>query len=567
MKSKLLTPLRSHLNGLSWSRWLARSVCGLLMVALVLTWLLLAVFAADWSLHLGRTERGVLLGLLAVSAAWAYWRWLHGPLRQFESPLDLALKLERQCKVDSDLVAALQFDEGGGFGSTALEQAVIERAALTPLPALEREPAARRLPGLSLALGATLAATLALAVLSPAAVGAFARRLLLGAARYPTRTVITNVLVNGKPALKGRDGDSQLRIPVGRRLRFVVECRGELPLQGLALLESLGSGARVDLPLDLEQDATQGAETGSDAEPHRYVGEFPRLMEPIRYRIRLGDDETESATIEIVPFPVVTLEIAVTPPAYAGRQRAPVSADGLRRISVLEGSRVDLVVHCANKPLQSVGLVIADEMIRLEAVDDRRQRWELTDSHSPLFQVSEPLQFEILSVDDDGLATEEMLSGSIAFEADLPPRVAAGVVTELLLPEAEPAVSWGATDDYGLAAVRLVWEIAPATGEPRTGSMPLREGSESESLGTSVRGRRRFPLTPLALASGDEVRLTVEAIDDRGPRAGTVTRSETVTLRITDEAGILAALVEADEESLQELDEMIEQQLGLGAAP
>lgn len=569
MKSTRIPHLRSHLSRLRRSRWLTRALCGLFAVALAVGWLLLAAFAADWSLHFGRGERALLLAGLVAVAVWAYFRWLHRPLRQIESPLDLALRLERQEHIDSDLVAALQFDAGGGgqFGSTMLEQAVIARAAaFGRLPALAPEPAARRLPRLSIALLAMLGVAGGVALLFPAETGAFASRLLLGSAGYPTRTVIAKVTVNGVPISAAPESGDRLRIPYGRAVQFEVECRGELPPQGSLQLESIETGSRVEVPL-----APPEPGSAADAEQtpvHRlYSGEFPRLLESVRYRLSLGDAQTDPATIEVIPYPAVTLEVTVTPPAYAGRQRAPLSTSGLRRISVLEGSQVELQVHCANKPLQSVSAGISGRDCAFESTGADRRTWRLADADSPLARLAEPVQFEITAVDDDGLSPDEPLRGTIAFEPDLPPRVAAGMVTELVLPIAEPALSWGATDDYGLAAVRLAWEVIPATGEPRGNSLVLREGSADQPLGTALRGRRRFPLSPLALVPGDKVRLTVEAVDDRGPRPGSVTRSEPIVLQVTDEAGILAALTQADEKSLHELDEMIEHQLGIGESP
>ena len=588
MKSTQLPHLRTHLSRLRRSRWITRATCGLFAVALAVGWLLLAAFAADWSLHFGRGERAALLAALVAAAAWAYFRWLHRPLRQIESPLELALRLERQEVIDSDLVAALQFDDAqsGHFGSKVLEQSVIARAAaIRPLPALAKEPAARRLPRLSIAVLATLAVMLAVAFLFPGEVGAFASRLFLGSARYPTRTVIAKVTVNGTPVDLERAGGVSLRIPYGRPVRFEVECRGELPDHGSVQLEAIETGSRVDVPLappepvamsdsstpqftSGETVATPATNVVKQASGQPlYSGEFPRLLENVRYRLRVGDAETDPATIEVVPYPAVTVEVTVAPPAYAGRQRAPVSASGLRRISVLEGSQVDLRVHCANKPLQSAKATISGRDFELEPLDADRRTWRLTDADSPLTRVVEPVQFEITATDDDGLSPEERLRGTIAFEPDMPPRVAAGIVTEKVLPIAEPALSWGATDDYGLALVRLTWKVIPAAGEPRENSIVLREGSAAEPLGTALRGRRRFPLSPLKLSGGDEVRLTLEAVDDRGPRPGSVTRSEPIVLQVTDEAGILAALTQADEKSLHELDEMIEHELGIGETP
>jgi hypothetical protein len=66
------------------------------------------------------------------------------------------------------------------------------------------------------------------------------------------------------------------------------------------------------------------------------------------------------------------------------------------------------------------------------------------------------------------------------------------------------------------------------------------------------------------LTKGDEVHVTLEAIDFRGANAGQSARSEPIILRVTDESGVLAGLSEADERSARQLDAIIQRQLGIG---
>jgi hypothetical protein len=60
------------------------------------------------------------------------------------------------------------------------------------------------------------------------------------------------------------------------------------------------------------------------------------------------------------------------------------------------------------------------------------------------------------------------------------------------------------------------------------------------------------------------VRVTLEVVDYRGDQPGTAVQSEPVVFQVTDESGILAGLVEADEKSARQLDEIIQRQLGAG---
>ena len=63
----------------------------------------------------------------------------------------------------------------------------------------------------------------------------------------------------------------------------------------------------------------------------------------------------------------------------------------------------------------------------------------------------------------------------------------------------------------------------------------------------TLRGRFVLDLAPLALAKGDQVRVTLEAVDYRGDGPGASAQSEPIVFQVTDESGILAGLVEADE--------------------
>ena len=67
-------------------------------------------------------------------------------------------------------------------------------------------------------------------------------------------------------------------------------------------------------------------------------------------------------------------------------------------------------------------------------------------------------------------------------------------------------------------------------------------------------GTYRLPLEQYKLAKGDQVRLTVEAVDYRGDDPGKPTKSEPIVLQITDESGIMAALSETDRHAYAQMN-------------
>jgi hypothetical protein len=584
VNSASLVPLRSHLAAIRRSRRVTRVACGLLALAVALVAFLIPLFLADWVFHFARMERAVLLLGLGAALVWSMVRWPRRSLWHIETELELALELEREQRIDGDLVAALQFDEAGlgADESPVLAAATIQRvAALTPMPLPENDSATKDLRRLA---GFFLAATVLAGGISwrfPSETRVFLNRLCLGRARYPTRTVLTAITVNGVRIFPESASAAPLRAPYGRPVRFEVECAGDLPEDGtihLAATRTEESGLVLLTPVP-QQDASRssdaparsrqpaGPTSGSERATRTFAGEFPRLLETVSFSVEVGDVRSDPETIEPIPFPAVTLEMTTTPPAYAKARRQPVSVSGARQISVMEGSRLDLRLTCVNKRLDSARLECADVTFPLVAENDERQTWRLGKTSTPLDRIVAPLSFEISAVDADGLSPEVPLRCAVAIEPDRPPRVAAAVVTDKVLPSAEPILTWGATDDFGLAEVRLRWQIIHPGGGSSEDSRVLQKAAPDAPAPATLRGRERLTLADWRVSLGDEIRLSVEAVDRRGDASGKDARSDSIVLSVTDENGILAALADGDERSARELDELIQRELGIGESP
>jgi hypothetical protein len=141
--------------------------------------------------------------------------------------------------------------------------------------------------------------------------------------------------------------------------------------------------------------------------------------------------------------------------------------------------------------------------------------------------------------------------------------VAAAIVTERVLPGAHPGIAWGAADDYGLTEVRLLLQITRSGGAVEQHTQAVRTVPVAEQPQPGLRGKYVLDLKPLKLSKGDEVRVTLEAVDYRGDQPGTAARSDPLLFTVTDESGILAGLIEADEKSARQLDQIITRQLGI----
>jgi len=170
--------------------------------------------------------------------------------------------------------------------------------------------------------------------------------------------------------------------------------------------------------------------------------------------------------------------------------------------------------------------------------------------------------------DEDGLQLEQTVQGYIRIKADQRPRITAEVVTRFVLPSATPLIEYRASDDFGVAKVLLHLQSARgenASVEDKT--LTLLDSKEPVLRNRlPLKGVYPLKLAGLGLAKGDQLKVTLEVIDFRGPATGLSALSEPLTLQVTDESGILAAISESDERSARQLDAIIQRQLGIGGS-
>jgi len=572
-----LSPLRSRLNDLRRRRQAVRLGTGYAAIALAVLWSLAALFVVDWLIEMSKLQRVAAISACAAVVVWAARRYARPWLGQHESELDIALLVEKQQRIDSDLVAAIQFESADAprWGSTQLEQAVIGYVAefgksWNVLEGFSRQELVRR--------GGALIATVVLLALAvaifPRHAGAFFNRLLLGSAHYPTATVLDKILVNGREVEPFSSSPAVIKVPYGREVKFEVHSSGELPDAGKVDLRSADGNAATSV--DLERGAT-----GSDATAV-YAGQMPKAIDSVNYQLYLGDAWTEPAQIQVIELPNIDVHLTATPPSYAraSAQNDADAAPGSRQISVIEGSQIDLRLSCANKRLTEVTLLIDGAKYQLkpehaptasdrDTADRHGHHWKLDPTDTPLARVEKPLRYEIQVTDEDELQLEQPIQGFIRIKADQKPRITAEVITHVVLPTATPTIKFNAFDDYGVKQVLVHLEPAGegVTAEPPQPIRiwPAKSGPDNATASEpSVKGAYKLNLAPLGLKKGSELKVTLEAIDERGPVQGQSGRSETIVFQVTDESGILAAISESDERSARQLDDIIKRQLGIG---
>ena len=372
----MLSKLHRRLAHLRRRRRLIRWGTGYSAPLTALLWLLVALFLADWLLHMDVWAQIVGMAVAGLCLIWIFRRQTLPWLGDGETEVNMALFVQQQHHIDTDLVAALEFErpEAPTWGSVQLEEQVIQQTAeltrdMDVTEGLKKDRLRRRMTTLLIT-----AAVVALAVVRfPDYTWVFLNRLLLGRAHYPTRTVISALEVNGhaidlnawqKPSLSGS---------YGRPIRFKVLAVGRIPeegrvavrivsggLESAVKLEKLKAPAGVAVDAGVPPTSAQGKPVASAPSPLpspggrggtgtaedkqvAFAGELPRLLETINFQVFLGDAWTDPAEVRVVPLPLVNVSLLVTPPSYAKNDPTVASGTtGLRRIYVIEGSRVNM---------------------------------------------------------------------------------------------------------------------------------------------------------------------------------------------------------------------------------
>ena len=251
-----LKRLRHQLNSLRRARRTVRVGAACAALAVAVLWALLAVFALDVVFELSVLQRLLVLAIGVTAVIWAAARFAKPLLLVRETNEQMALLVEKNQHIDSDLIAALQFESGEAacWGSPQLEGVVIHRVAalsnaLNVFDGFSRELLVRR-AALMVATMITAAAVLAV---YPQHAQVFLHRLALGSQHYPSATIVEQIAVNQVAVFERGVGASakplDIKSPEGRPVSFLVQCRGRLPQSGQVKITAVRSGQRRTLEL------------------------------------------------------------------------------------------------------------------------------------------------------------------------------------------------------------------------------------------------------------------------------------------------------------------------------
>ncbi len=552
-----LHPLKQKILSLKARRRNERLQVAFLSLLVFFVWALASIFVLDWIFESSIEVRLVLVAL--GFGAWIYSliRYSLPWLKQNEPGIEVTLLVEREQKIDNDLVAAIQFEGSTStrWGSGDLQEAVVDEAAkLSQSLNLRRGYSnAPKKKWFILAL-VSVAFWGGLAAFQVDHTIVFFKRLLLGSDHYPTETQIVRVGINGRWLAFAETGQAEIFLPYGQPLVLEAEVEGKEPAIREVTLKAEAQDIEKVIPLE------QGDK------PKNYSGTLARLSFPLNCRFDVGDAWTDPLKIKVIPLPVIESHFKVEPPDYISQENQEAIPPGARTFFVEEGSQVQLKVSEVNKRLDQVVLQIGESAFPLKRQsEDPLSTWQLPpDLKTPLNSLTQAISYRLEIVDQDGLKPEALFTGNLRIKTDRKPRVTQAVITRYVLSKAKPSISFGSVDDHGLSSIDVKLEVIRDGETVQERQESIRDETALKDHPKLVKGKHTLDLSQLDLKMGDRVKAVIHAKDFRGSQPGQESVSQAVILQVTDERGVLAAMVETDERSARQLDAIIDRQLGIG---
>jgi hypothetical protein len=516
----------------------------------VLAWLAMEM-SLDWLFALPIAVRAVLLVCGLGGAAALAWRF--GIRQWLRQPDDdrVALAIERALpQFRSRFIASVQLarqhharDSSGASGgvSRSLVNALLKEttavAADAPFEHAVKTDLLRRWS--RIAAAATL--------------GAIALWFIGGRASWPLfeRAWLVNVPVPRKTMIVAFTGNRV--VAAGDDVNIEATAAGIIPKAGRLFIET-ASGRKQDFTLD-----------AASAEAVRFFRNLQSVQENFRYRIELGDNRTEFASVRVRPRPTIT-ELACEQlwPAYtklAPTRRQPGN------LKLLAGSKLAVRMK-SSATLRSATL----RLTGAESTNTVRAATLVAGANTPdewTGAVEIPakdvagMTFQL--VDSEGVESRSMAVHRIEVVPDLPPTIRILLPArreELLTKKATLLLGFDAKDDFGVAKVLLHYAVNWTEGTPHK-TLELDLGGEQPKTLT-----RRFEwkierITP-APAENDTIDFWLEARDANdvtGP--GIVTMPEHYQARIVSEEEKRADLANRLNDTLQTLDAVRQSQENL----
>lgn len=244
---------------------------------------------------------------------------------------------------------------------------------------------------------------------------------------------------------------------------------------------------------------------------NRYEGTIAIGQTDVRYRLRAADAMTAWHMLTARPRPrVVEFAKTIVPPAYTGLKEQSIKEDH-GDLEALAGSTVKLTLK-TNQPVSKAEVVLnPDETNHPKAPAAKNLSPSEIATELAVNETTGTWQIALTS-EETGFTNEESSPWRVTSIPDLPPTAQITEPKEQveLLPDEAVRLSGLATDDVGLAVVKLAHAINGADWKET--DLTTKPGKEAEV-------QHVLPLGPLGVKAGDTVILKLVAVDLKGQKA------------------------------------------------
>ena len=235
-----------------------------------------------------------------------------------------------------------------------------------------------------------------------------------------------------------------------------------------------------------------------------------RSDKSFRYRLAAGDLRTQWYRVTVAERPRLTsVGVKITPPAYS--QLEPKVFSRLpNRLTVIQGSTVDVVVHGAGK--------IAQAMLNIDSQSPRMMWSDDAIQFKASIVVNEEMVISPQLAEPNGLTNLRSPSCQILVQKDLPPSVniKSPKRDTKVRPDDKVNITFLAKDDVGLAKMELVVEAESEDGsittlDTKDIAVPKRHGEPAKTW----EGKTQLDLSKYSLSEGQVLRYRLEVYDTR----------------------------------------------------
>jgi len=599
-----LRGLRRMLRGrltLEALAWLSISLVTLVVVTL----------AFDFSLHLQRDQRVLILGLCGLGVLAVLWRALLSPLMVTMDTENLALLVERRYgQLDDRLISALQLADRSSAVAVGMSGAMIDRMtaeANSMVAGLKFSTVveARRMGKVWAFAGALLILLGGFAVMRPDIMRLwYQRNILLANVDWPQHTYLSVYYVDRDGQLQplldvAEDGSIRathqvVRVLRGEDLRVVVATAAGSQTPDFVTLHawypSAGNTEDQVHPLSSMKyrKLLAGKLSGGEREAAIFTKTFPSVSEEFRFHVSGGDDRRDGRSphqVRLVNAPALkNLRFVVEYHPYMRRGDRLV-LDGGRGVLPLPPGATVHVEAVATKDLQSAKILIDGTeagkvtLSEIPGSGDPSAKRRLAGSFSVATDKAPPrtatLKFDLK--DTDGYTNRRGQQYILQLLSDRPPSVMlrSRGVRQVVCPSAMIPLIGIARDDNGVKDIRVFYRAEEAQSDNENGSgdklsQPAAEpdimvGLVIKPIGevTKVlRDERILDIEPLKLKPGMRILARARAVDLLpkslgGPNVGS---SDTLTFHVISRQEMLAQLVGKLKEVSMEFDQAIWQQ-------